>query len=360
MDGFAALSRDTFGASETAPTYLTMIGEIKMGKLPAFSLQSGQCARIGTGGMMPEGSDCVVMVEHSRLVDPAGSTVEIARSVPPGGNVLGAADDAARGQCLLPAGQKLRSQDVGLLAALGVTEVDVVRCPKLGIISTGDEVVPVSASPGPGQVRDVNSHTLVCLARLSGAEPHLLGLVKDDETRLRAAVQRSLETSDLTLLSGGSSVGVRDLTREVFLSFGDAEVLVHGVSVAPGKPFIWVKAGDHHLLGLPGQVTSCVIAFHLFVEPMVERMLGRAARSFTLFPSVEARLTRNLPSSPGRETYIRVDLKEDPTGAVLAEPLFGRSGLLRTLTAAKGLLRVPLGNEGIEAGTMVQVLRFPA
>jgi molybdopterin molybdotransferase len=358
MDGYAVRGRDTFGATETSPGYLVLKGEVQMGQRPDLELGPGECGRIGTGGMLPEGADAVVMVEHTRLLDER--TVEVARAVAPGGNVMGPADDARKGQVLLPAGQRLRPQDVGLMAALGLCEPEVVCRPRIGIISTGDEVVPIEQAPGPGQVRDVNTYTLSRLVSEAGGEAAPIGLVQDSEQAIAKAVTRSTETCHLTLLSGGSSVGVRDLTAEVFLSFPDARMLVHGVSVAPGKPFIWVQAGDRHLLGLPGQVTSCIVAFHLFVEPIVERMLGREPRSFTRFSRVEARLTRNLPSVPGREAYVRVRLHEDSArDGLLAEPLFGKSGLLRTLTQGQGLVRVPLDSEGLDAGATVTVLLFP-
>jgi len=356
MDGFAVRARDTFGASETSPTYLELAGEVAMGVASDFSLAAGQCARIGTGGMLPVGADAVVMVEHTRSV--SATTVEVSRPSAPGTHTMGPQDDAAAGELLLPVGQRLRPQDVGLLAALGVGRVDVVRKPRVGILSTGDEVVALEANPGPGQVRDVNRYTLAAQVRDAGGEPVPLGLVPDDEEAIRGAATDSLGRCDLTLLSGGSSVGVRDLTARVFLSFPGAELLVHGVAVAPGKPFLWVRTPYGHLLGLPGQVTSCMVTFHLFVEPVLERMLGRPARSFCRFYRRNARLTRNLPSVHGREEYARVQFVADGEGW-LAEPLFGASGLLKTLRRADGLVRVPVNVEGFEAGAMVEVLVFP-
>jgi molybdopterin molybdotransferase len=356
MDGYAVQARDTFGASELQPGYLSLRGEVVMGRVPDLVLGAGQCVRIGTGGMLPEGADAVVMVEHTREAD--RETVEISRSVAPGTHVIGPTDDAAAGQVLLPAGPALRPQDVGLLAAMGVRQPRVVRLPRVGILSTGDEVVPVEREPGPGQVRDVNSHVLAAQIRAAGGEAVRLGLAPDDPRRLRAAVDRSLGEADLTLLSGGSSVGSRDLTAEVFLAVPGAELLVHGVSVAPGKPFIWVRAGSHHLLGMPGQVTSCLVAFHLFVEPLMERLLGRPAAAFTRFGRLDAILTRNVASVSGRELYQRVRVDDTETGW-LAEPVAGRSGLLRSLVQGHGLVRVPLGHEGLEEGDPVEVLLFP-
>ncbi len=327
-----------------------------MGRAPDLSLRPGQCGRIGTGGMLPEGADAVVMIEHTRDLDER--IIEVTQAVAPRTNVMGPTDDAEAGQLLLRAGHRLRPQDIGLLAALGVGEPEVVQAPRMGIISTGDEIVPVGQEPEPGQVRDVNSCTLACQVQDAGGTPVLLGLVSDQEEALKEIVAQSLATCDLTLLSGGSSVGIRDLTARVFLSFPAAQLLVHGVSVAPGKPFIWVQVGDKHLLGLPGHVASCMIAFHLFVEPIIERLLGREPCSFTRFGRLKARLIRNLPSAPGREEYVRVRVQQE-NEQWLAEPVFGKSGLLRTLTQSQGLVRVPLDCEGLDADTMVNVLLFP-
>jgi molybdopterin molybdotransferase len=356
MDGFAVRSADTFGAGETSPGYLEIVGEVLMGREPDFSLAPGQAARIGTGGMLPAGADAVVMVEHTRLLDQ--TSLEVAASVAPGAHTLGPTDDAARGQELLPAGHCLRPQDLGLLAALGQQEIAVVRRPRVGIVSTGDEVVPVSASPAPGQVRDVNTFTLAAQVTASGGEPMALGLVPDDAGAIKEATARSLESCDLTLLSGGSSVGVRDLTSEVFLSFPGAELLVHGVAVSPGKPFLWVRAEAGQLIGLPGQVASCLVAFYLLVEPILERLHGRPARPFTRFARVPAVLSRNLPSTPGREEYVRVAATQQD-GQWRAEPLFGKSGLLTTLIQGQGLVRVPKDSEGLDAGDPVEIMLFP-
>jgi len=361
MDGYAVHSADTFGSAETSPAYLTLVAEVPMGRVPeGLSVRRGECAQIATGGMLPDGADAVVMVEHTRAMTADSATIEVTKPVAPGANVLGPKDDAEKGHVLLPAGHCLRPQDLGLLAALGQIDAEVVRRPRVGIISSGDEIVTVDQCPAPGQVRDVNAHTLAALVRGAGGVPEAAGLVPDDRLLLSAAVEQALSGCDLILLSGGSSVGSRDLTEEVLTSFAGAELLVHGVSVAPGKPFIWVRVNDRHLLGLPGQVTSCVIAFHLFVEPMIERMLGREARSFVRFGRREVTLTRSVPTVSGRETYVRVRISHDPESDVwLAEPLFGKSGLLRTLVQSQGLVRIPLGHEGFDAGAHVQALTFP-
>lgn len=356
MDGYAVRAADTFGTGETSPGYLEIIGEVPMGQAPAFGLEPGQCASVGTGGMLPPGADAVVMVEHTRRLDQ--TTLEVAASVAPGSNTLGPTDDAAQGRELLPQGQRLRPQDLGLLASLGQEKVWVVRRPRVGIVSTGDEVVPVSADPAPGQVRDVNTHTLAAQISQAGGEPLPLGLAPDQASAIQAATLRSLESCDLTLLSGGSSVGMRDFTREVFLSFPGAELLVHGVAVSPGKPFLWVRTPAGHLIGLPGQVASCLVAFYLLVEPILERLQSRPALPFARFARLPATLIRNIPSAPGREEYLRVSLSQEG-GEWLAQPLFGKSGLLTTMVQGQGLVRVPKDCEGLDAGAAVEVLLFP-
>ncbi len=356
MDGYAVRGRDTFGTSEGTPGYLHLVGEVRMGEVPTLAVGVGECAAIGTGGMLPEGADAVIMVEHTR---PAGEdTVEVCKPVAPRGNMLGATDDAAAGDVLMAAGQRLRAQDLGLLAALGIGEVDVVRQPRVGILSTGDEVVAIHQTPRPGEVRDVNLHTLSAQVAAAGGVAVGLGLVRDDADALKTAVSDGLDQCELLLLSGGSSMGTRDLTVEIFESFPGAELLVHGVSVAPGKPFIWVRASGKQLLGLPGQVTSCMISFHLFVEPLLERLLGRPARAFVRFGRKQATLTRPLPSVPGRQEYVRVRVVEEAEVA-RAEPLFGKSGLIRTLTQGHGLVRVEANSEGLDEGSPVTVLLYP-
>jgi molybdopterin molybdotransferase len=356
MDGYAVRSQDTFGASETSPAYLELCGQVLMGHKPDFEITPGHCAKIGTGGMLPKGADAVVMVEHTRSLD--GTAVELSTSLAPGAHVLRRDDDAAAGEVLLPSGHRLRPQDVGLLAALGVSRAAVRRRPRVGIISTGDEVVPVETQPMPGQVRDVNTHTIYSQVTACGGKPVSYGLAADDKKDLTRKVEISMQENHITLLSGGSSVGVRDLTAEVFSSFEGAKLLVHGVGVSPGKPFIWVKAGDKQLLGLPGQVASCLISFFLFVEPIMERLLGRDAEPFTRFGRQKAVLRRPVPSVPGREEYVRARLLVEK-GQITAEPVFGKSGLLSTLIKSQGLLMVEADSEGLYAGDEVEILLFP-
>ena len=239
VDGYALRGADTFGCSESIPALLTCEGAVEMGKEPAFAVGPYQCAAIPTGGALPEGADAVQMVEHTE--DYGGGEIGIVKSVPPGANLIFKGDDVKPGDLVLPKGRRLEPQDVGALAALGVTQVPVVPRLRVGLISTGDELVPPEGDPGPGQVRDVNGPLVAALLAQAGAEPVPLGIVPDREELLREAVEKALETCDCVVLSGGSSVGEKDAACRVMASLG--EVLCHGVAMKPGKPTLLGKAG---------------------------------------------------------------------------------------------------------------------
>lgn len=350
VDGYAVRARETFGAGESLPALFELDGEVVMGRPAEARVRPGRAVRIWTGGMLPPGADAVVMLEYSRVLD--GTGLELTKAVAPGGNTIEAGEDLAKGDPALAAGTRLRPQELGLLAALGLTRVKVVRRPRVAVISTGNELVPAGARPGPGQIRDVNTHTLMAQIRQAGGEPLALGLVPDDRERLRELIERGLEAADTVLVSGGSSVGAADWTLRTFLSFPGAELLVHGVSISPGKPLILVKAGQKSLWGLPGHVASAMISFELFLKPfLIRRLQGRTEPDP---PPVRAELSRNLASAQGREDWVRVRLEGGP-GRFRAVPVLGPSGLISTLVRADGLVRIDLESEGLEAGETVEV-----
>jgi len=356
MDGYAVRAADTFGASEGNPGYLELARSAAIDEIVSRPLRPGECMGIATGGSLPPGADAVLMVEHTQLL--SDTTVEIRKSVTPGENVMLTGEDVAVGEAALPAGRRLRPQDVGLMAALGCVSVRARRRPRCGIVSTGDELVPVEASPRPGQIRDVNSHTLACLVRQTGAVPVLHGLVPDRKEALQRTLAESLEAHDVVFISGGSSIGTRDLTIEVLESFPDSEILAHGVSISPGKPTILARVGGKPVLGLPGQVTSAQVVMLVFGLPLL-RHLGGESGAFDTGRRVmrTARLGANLSSKPGREDYVRVRL-ELRDGEMLAMPRLGKSGLLRTLLDADGLVRLDASLEGMTAGQDVAVWVF--
>lgn len=352
MDGYAVRASSTFGASEANPAYLTVKGSVSMGESPAFSIGVGEAAKISTGGMLPNGADSVVMIEHTEAIDK--TTIEAYKSVAPGQNILEKGEDMQKGQTLVPAGKPLRAQEIGLLAAFGVKKVAVYKKPVVGIISTGDEVVSIKDTPAPGQIRDINMYTLSGLVEKAGAVPIPYGIVRDDFDDLYEKCTAALAQSDMVLISGGSSVGTRDFTIEVLSALPASEILVHGISISPGKPTILARSGDQAVWGLPGQVTSTMVVFEIVVRPFVEHIGGLSFEHKRHFNPV-ARLNRNISSTQGRTDYIRVKLIEK-NGILWAEPILGKSGLINTMVKADGLIEIGIDTEGLDEGARVEMI----
>ena len=355
VDGYAIRAKDSFGATESLPALLEIVGEVRMGQVPAVTVAAGQAVRISTGGMVPKGADGVVMVEYCHLMDQ--TTLEVSRAISPQENVIQADDDFKKGAPVLQRGWRLRSQDVGVLAGLGVTEITVHRVPRVAIISTGDEVIPVHEKPRPGQVRDINTYTLSAFCAKKGAEPVPHGLCRDDYEQLKNILLKGLETADTVWISGGSSVGTRDLTLKVFESIEGTEMLVHGISISPGKPTIIARKGATAIFGLPGHTASAMVVAEVFLAPFLARLGGERIFGEKTENKVAAKLSRNIESAGGRDDFIRVKLiRKD--GTWFAEPIFGKSGLISTLVEADGLLRIDRNTEGLYQGQEVEVMRF--
>ena len=352
MDGYAVRGSSTFGASEGNPAYLTVVGSVAMGQSPDVKIGPGQACRISTGGMLPEGADSVVMVEHTDALD--DTSLEVYRSVAPGQHVIAIGEDIKKGDVVIARGQKLRPQEGGLLAAIGKTKIKVYKKPVIGIISTGDEVVPVEDKPAPAQIRDTNSYTLFSQVRQAGGQAVLYGIVRDDYNLLYEKCTQALAQSDMVLISGGSSVGARDFTIDVLSNLPQSSILVHGISIRPGKPTILAKTQNKAVWGMPGHVVSAMIVFKAIVRLFIEHIAG--IREFRQFKSsVFARISRNLASAQGRVDYIRVRLMEK-SGDLWAEPILGKSGLINTMVKADGLISIDINTEGLEKGTLVEVL----
>lgn len=356
MDGFALRARDSFGCGESEPALLEVCGEIAMGaSSSALSLRPGHCARIWTGGELPRGADAVAMLEYTNPIDE--TTIELFRAVAPGENVIAVGDDFKQDARVLAGGHRLRPQDLGVLAGLGIHRVEVVQRPRVAIISTGDELVEPGKRPGPGQIRDINGTTLSALVREAGGAPLPLGIVGDSFEALLAACRAALrEKIDILLVSGGSSVGKRDFTLAVFEQLDESELLAHGVSIRPGKPTIFARSGGTALFGLPGHVASAMVVFYLFVRPLLLRMCGAADTSLRRVPALTG---EQLPSVIGREEYVRVRLAYGAGVLPVAWPVYGKSGLLKPLVAADGLLVIDRDCEGIDRGEQAEVLLFP-
>lgn len=359
VDGYAVVARDTYGASANLPAYLDVVGEVPMGQPAAMALDEGQCAIVHTGGMLPADADAVVMVEHTQVAgqaNPASAQValiEVMRPVAVGQNVIQVGEDIRRGDLVLPAGHRLRPQDIGGLAALGITEVPVAAGPRVAILSQGDEVVYPAEQPGPGQVRDINSYTLAALARRAGATPITYPIVPDRLEALQAAAAAALSEADVVVISAGSSVSVRDMTAEVIAGLGQPGILTHGLSVKPGKPTIVAVCAGKPVFGLPGNPVSAMVIFELLVTPAIRLLLGQRSDPFPA-NTLRARLARNIASTTGREDYVQVRL-ERRDGELWAVPVFGKSNLIYTLIRAEGTVKIDLDSNGIAEGKWVTV-----
>jgi molybdopterin molybdotransferase len=356
VDGYAVRAADSFGASDSFPVYLKLAGEIRMGVAADFRLEPGGCAQIHTGGMLPDQADAVVMVEFTQPFDAA--EIEVLRPVAVGDNILQIGEDVSKGDEVITAGIKLRPAEIGGLMALGITQVAVMRKPRIGIISSGDELVPPHIGLLPGQVHDINAYTLSGLVEDFGGVPVGYGIVPDRMDNLRTVAVQALSECDVVVITAGSSVSVRDLTAQVINVLGQPGVLIHGVNVRPGKPTILAVCQGKAVIGLPGNPVSALVAANLFVVPVIEYLLKirhtSALNSLNNNPSIRARLTINVPSQAGREDWIPVRLLETPSG-MTAEPLFGKSNLIFTLVRANGLISIPPDVTGLSAGEIVEV-----
>jgi molybdopterin molybdotransferase len=361
VDGYAVRARDTHGASDSLPAYLNLAGEVPMGDAPAFEIAAGQCALIHTGGMLPDGADAVVMLEYtqtsqvSKDLGGLSSEIEIFRAVADGENVIRVGEDVARGQLIQPRGSRLRPAEIGGLMALGIVKVRVARKIRVGLISTGDEVIDPSQSPRPGQVRDVNSYTLSALVERSGGSAQLYGIVSDQFDVLQATAAKALSECDVVIITAGSSASTRDMTADIIRSLGTPGVLVHGINTRPGKPTILGVCNGKAVIGLPGNPVSALINGYLFVVPVIDKLLGASPRPPA---TVLARLTVNLASQAGREDWWPVKLIENRKSNIQnydAEPIFGKSNLIFTLASADGLLRIHPDATGLSAGEVVEV-----
>ncbi len=356
MDGYAVKAKDTFGASQSLPAYLKLAGVVEMGKEATQLLGAGEAIRISTGGMMPPESDAVVMVEYTDETD--AGLVEIHRSVSPWQNVIQIGDDIKKSELVFSRGRRLRAHDLGALTGVGISSILVYMRPRIALISTGDEIVDADTEPLPGQVRNINQHSLAGLIEGCGGELRDWGVVRDDKDQLIRAIGEALQWSDLVLLSGGSSMGAKDIALEAILSFPDSEFIFHGISVSPGKPTIFAKACGKPIMGLPGYPVSALVIFDLFAAPVLRKIGGEEVTGINQFAkTLRATLKTNIASQVGREDYVRVTLQHD-SERWLATPLPSKSGAIFTLVKADGMVRIDLNQDGLEQGEEVEVILF--
>lgn len=346
VDGYAVRASDTFGCSDSLPAVLELAGSIKMGGRAEAVLGEGECFKIPTGGEVPAGADCCVMLEYAE--DYGDGTVGISKPGAPGMNMIFRGDDVFPGKTILSKGRTLSAQDVGALAAAGVTDVPVLRRIRVGIISSGDELVAPESRPKPGQMRDVNAPMLCAMLEQFGARCECCGICPDDEQALEALVRRALGECDALIMSGGSSVGEKDASVRVIESVG--KLLLHGVAMKPGKPTILGRAGDKPILGLPGHPVAAYFTARIFALPLIARLEGRPLKSCT----VRAWLTESVNANDGRAQYICARL-ERRDGELFARPVRTKSGLITNLAGADGYFCIERDCEGLPQGAAVDV-----
>jgi len=354
MDGYAVRAADTHGASEQSPAYLRLAGDVPTGVVPKIRLAERDAVRIHTGSMLPAGADAVVMVEDTNL---HGHDVEVLAAAAPGENVLAIGEDIREGSVAVPAGRRLRAADLGGLAALGITSFRAVARPRIAILSTGDEVVSVQATPAPAQVRDVNASTIAATVERAGGVAVPRGIAPDRREELLLEARGALAVADALVLSAGSSVSVRDLTAEIVASLGAPGILAHGIAIKPGKPTVLALCDGKPVIGLPGNPASALIVAWRIVRPLV-RLLGgeHLAEGAQGDESFGATLELPVPSRPGREDYVPCTLARDDAGELHATPIFGASNLIFTVVRSDALIAVPLDRSGLAAGERVRVI----
>ena len=353
MDGYAVIARDTFSASDALPAYLKTVGAVEMGTQPDMTLKSGETVEIHTGAMLPEGADAVVMIEQTQALD--NGEVEILKPVAPGENLVQIGEDVRAGADVLPAGRRLRPQDIGGLLAVGITTVEVVASPRVGLLSCGDELIPPDQKPTIGQIRDINGAIIGAMLAQQGAETQHHGIARDTFDDFFAKARAALDQSDMLVMSAGSSVSVRDLTQDVIARLGAPGVIQHGLAVKPGKPTILALCDGKPVIGLPGNPVSAMSVARQVVLPLLAHLMGERVRPQG---TIQAILTQNVASVTGREDSVPVRLRAQADGTYHAEPIFGKSNLIYTLVNADGLLLVPLNSGGFTADSTVEILPF--
>lgn len=352
VDGYAVLSRDLFGASETIPAMLNYKGEILMGEEAAGEIKiPGDCYYVPTGGMLPKGADSVIMIEYTQKLDE--HTILGEQPVSPNENVIDIGEDIKKDETVIIGGTKLRAYEIGVLSSLGISKIEVFKRPVIGIISTGDEIVETEETLRIGQIRDINTYLLYSLSVENGCSPKKYGLIKDDFDLLKETVQRAVEECDIVLMSGGSSVGKKDHTVNVINSLGGDGVLVHGISVKPGKPTIIGKAKNKIIFGLPGHPLACAVIFKTMVKYYIDKILKF---DDTVYP-VKCKFTINYHGAKGREEYVPVALSQG-NEEINASPIFGKSGLITGFSKAWGYVKIERNEEGIKEGQIVDVYKF--
>ena len=352
VDGYAVKSEDTFGASAINPIIIDVLGVAEMGRVPNINVRKLQAVRISTGAPLPQGVDSVVMLEYTEKI--SEEKIALYRPGTPGRNVSKRGEDIKKGQKVLRKGTFLQPLDIGILAAIGVVDINIVRKPKVAILSTGNELIEPGKKISIGRIVDTNRLSISAAVKNAGGEPLDLGIAKDKMEKIRSKISKGLVLADLVLVSGGTSVGERDFVPEVVNSLGKPGIIIHGISMRPGKPTALAAVHGKPIILLPGYPVAAMMAFNTFVDPIIARMLGtsfgRIHRQVIL-----ARMMRRIPSSPGIRDFARVVVKKTDMGYI-ADPIRTKgAGIISSIVKANGLVVIPEEREGVEEGDEVEV-----
>jgi molybdenum cofactor synthesis domain-containing protein len=350
VDGYAVKAEDTFSAEENQPIKLKVCGVVNVGEPPKISVAKGEAAEIVTGAPVPEGADAVVMIEDT---DRENDELSVYSAVTREENVMKKGTDIKKGETVLKAGQVLGSREIGVLAALGIAKVKVHMVPSVAVLSTGAEVTEPGKKLPLGKIYDINAYSLSAAVLESGGKPVYLGVVPDDKTELRKALEHALAYADMVITSGGVSVGPRDITPQIVDSLGKPGLIVCGIAVKPGKPTTIALIGKKPVFSLPGHPTSALLMFHLLARPVIQLLSGRPAKEAT---TVKAVASARMFSAKGRRTFVMVKLKRDKSNRLIAEPVeTGASGAITTLAKADGFVEIPENQQFVDTDEEITV-----
>ncbi len=351
VDGYAIKSKDTIGASESMPVFLEVIGHLEMGKIASMEVEDGKAVYIPTGAMLAKGADSVVMIEYIEKLDE--ETIAVYVSTAPGQGIISKGDDIKKDEIIIRKGKKIKASDIGVLSAVGIEKIKVYKKISMAVISTGDEIVNPFGKIEYGQVRDINTFLLASMAIESGAEVNLRLLTRDNLEEIKSAIEKALITSDIVVLSGGSSVGSKDMTSKVIESIEKGEIMVHGVAVKPGKPTIIGRIGEKLIFGLPGHPASAMIIYKVFIDYYINKYYHTEEEII----QIEAITKENIHAAPGRETYQIVELDYN-NNRYEVMPVYSKSAAISKVAKAKGFIRIGENKEGIKKGEKVIVELF--
>lgn len=353
VDGYAVRAQDTFGADENEPTKLKVSGAVSIGEEPKVVLAQGEAVEIVTGAPIPEGADAVVMVEDTERED---SELQVFTAVTVNENVMKRGADIKKGEVVLKKGRLLAASEIGVLAALGLTQAKVAKVPIVAVLSTGGEVTEPGKPLPAGKIFDINAYSLSTAVLESGGKPVYFGVVADDKAALLKALQTALACADMVITSGGVSVGPKDYTPQVVDSLGKPGLVVYGIAVKPGKPTTVGFVGEKPIFSLPGHPTSALLIYYLLAMPLVQQLAGRPVAGMK---TVRAFAGSRMFSAKGRRTFVMIKLEFDKNCRLIAEPVeSGASGAITTLAKADGFVEIPENEQFVDVDQEVAVVLF--